>query len=353
MLFYNLTKSQIKTFVKYAIFIGLVYLILKSVPSGSIQNNELVLILGVVCVSFLIIDMILSRGLSEGFDVNNVNQQLSQIQLTQAQQQQIANLKSQFDQIIANPPNFIPSELKNVKILPPPPVVNAEYNKLYNEVISQTNRADSLVQNDGKTIITTVPDSSNPLPQVSCSTEIGKMKQQMQQEIAQLKHELASRPIAQDDTSMTKRYYDSLLSQLKELNIINSDDVNNMNNKIATGVMTIPEGIDALEKLKNSNTSRIVKSDYKYNELPEEFFKPLGEGLDKLNPWDNQYSILNTNKWRVPMPRPPICINTQPCKVCPNDSGLASVDSSLKIEDWNSASSISETKINKDWVASQ
>lgn len=345
MLFYNLTKIQIKTIVKYAIFIGLVYLILKSVPSRNIQNNELVLILGVVCISFLIIDMILSRGFDEEF------KSLAELQ----------------------PP-------------PPPkiPVINREYQQLYNDLISKTDRADSLIDPnkplpevikkypsqvirkytpeeikkyfEDKTqeeIKQYLDDTNKPLPEVSCSAEIIKVQRQMEQQMAQLKHELASRPIAQDDTSMTKRYYDSLLSQLKELNIINSDDVNNMNNKIATGVTTVAEAISSLEKLKNFNTSRIVKSDYKYNELPEEFFKPLGEGLDKLNPWDNQYSVLNTNKWRVPMPRPPICINTQPCKVCPDDTGLGSVDNSLKVDDWDSAKAISETKINKQWVSNQ
>ena len=115
MLFYNLTKTQIKIIVKYAIFIGLVYLILKSVPSRNIQNNELVLILGVVCISFLIIDMILSRGFDEEF------KSLSESQ----------------------PP-------------PPPkiPVINREYQQLYNNLISKTDRADSLI------------DPNKPLPEV-------------------------------------------------------------------------------------------------------------------------------------------------------------------------------------------
>jgi len=348
MLFYNLSKSQIKTFVKYAIFFGLVYLILKSIPSGTIQNKEVVLILGVVCLSFFVIDSMLSYISSEGFDSINTNN------LSPEQIQKLNALKSVIDNIIKHPPP-IPDNLNNIKTTRQP-YVNSEYIQLYNEAISDINRNEDLnpVIIKHEIITDTSNDTSNQdLPQVSCSNEISKVKKQMERQIAQLKHELVSRPIAQDDTSMTKRYYDSLLSQLKELNIINSDDIDRMNSKIATGVLTIPEAINSLEKLKNSNTSMLVKSDYKYNELPDDYFKSLGEGLDKLNPWDNQYSVLNTNKWRVPMPRPPICINTQPCKVCPSDSGLASVDSSLKLNDWDSAKAISETKINKKWVKDQ
>ena len=47
-------------------------------------------------------------------------------------------------------------------------------------------------------------------------------------------------------------------------------------------------------------------------------FKPIGENI--ANDWSNDYTILNTDKWKVPMQRPPLCINTNPCKVCPVDS---------------------------------
>ncbi len=379
MLFYNLTKSQIKTIVKYAIFIGLVYLILKSVPSRNIQNSELVLILSVVCISFLIIDMILSGGFNEEFGTipppplppkivtdkeheelynnnNVINVDDDDVIVSNRSKSEV--IKQYPSQLIKNySEEEIKQYINSINKQTKPISENSQQNlsmknipsaeiKKYLEYLNKEYPPEDTQRSPNK-------QSSKSLPEVSCSTEIIKVKKQMEQQMAQLKHELASRPIAQDDTSMTKRYYDSLLSQLKELNIINSDDVNNMNNKIATGVTTITEAISSLEKLKNFNTSRIVKGDYKYNELPEEFFKPLGEGLDKLNSWDNQYSILNTNKWRVPMPRPPICINTQPCKVCPDDTGLGSVDNSLKVDNWDSAKAISENKINKQWVASQ
>jgi hypothetical protein len=89
-----------------------------------------------------------------------------------------------------------------------------------------------------------------------------------------------------------------------------------------------------------------VSNEMKYNELPDEFFKPIGEGLEK---WadDGSYSILNTDKWRVPMPRPPVCISSsRPCEPCP----LATSGYPLNLKEWDSARKVSNININKDWV---
>jgi hypothetical protein len=86
-----------------------------------------------------------------------------------------------------------------------------------------------------------------------------------------------------------------------------------------------------------------------YNELPPDFYKPLG-GKD-LSLWDNQFSILSTDKWQVPMPRPPVCINNTPCKVCPNDEPTSSYPVLLK--DWDSSKKVTNIAINKDWANNQ
>jgi hypothetical protein len=253
------------------------------------------------------------------YQQNQLDNIMKDVKLSPAQQEQLNALKGELNNILKNPPS-----------LPTPPVVNSEYSKLYNQAMGLK---ETRTIGGGGTTVPAPPVVD--LPQVSCSTEISKMQKQMEQQIAQLKHELASRPIVQDDTSMTKRYYDSLLSQLKELNVLTSDDVNNMNLKLSTGVMTLTEAITSLENLKNANTSRINKFDYQYN-VPADKFGSITEGLDGLD----------VNKWRVPTARPPICINTQPCKVCPDDVGYSNAPSSnaLKIEDWNSSLVSGESK---------
>ena len=48
------------------------------------------------------------------------------------------------------------------------------------------------------------------------------------------------------------------------------------------------------------------------------------------------------------MQRPPLCINTNPCKVCPNDTNYP-----VNLKSWDESRVISKTNINKDWVSNQ
>jgi len=72
-------------------------------------------------------------------------------------------------------------------------------------------------------------------------------------------------------------------------------------------------------------------------DLPPDFYKPLGSS--ELSSWDNQYTILNTDKWQVPQPRPPVCVNNSPCTVCPTQDFSTSYPASLK--DWDASRKIS------------
>ena len=67
------------------------------------------------------------------------------------------------------------------------------------------------------------------------------------------------------------------------------------------------------------------------NELLSDFYKPIGDGI--ANQWNGDYVILNTNKWQVPMPRPPVCINNSPCKVCPSNTSSDAVN----LNDWDNS----------------
>ena len=83
-----------------------------------------------------------------------------------------------------------------------------------------------------------------------------------------------------------------------------------------------------------------------YSELPSSMYKPLGESISN---WDlkDDYVILNTDKWRVPMPKPPVCINNKPCKICPSyTTGLKG----LSVKEWDHSRTItSGTNLNKKW----
>jgi hypothetical protein len=101
-------------------------------------------------------------------------------------------------------------------------------------------------------------------------------------------------------------------------------------------------------KRKEREIEMKAESDMKYNELPEEFLRPLGEGLGRWS--DNEYSILNTDKWRVPMPRPPVCISSsKPCEPCP----LMTDGYPLNLKEWNNSRKITNIEINKKWANDQ
>jgi hypothetical protein len=65
------------------------------------------------------------------------------------------------------------------------------------------------------------------------------------------------------------------------------------------------------------------------SELPQDFYKPIGEKI--ANDWSKDYTILDTNKWQVPMPRPPLCINNAPCTICP----LETSGYSTNLQQWD------------------
>jgi hypothetical protein len=153
------------------------------------------------------------------------------------------------------------------------------------------------------------------------------------------------------DTQLITNYYNILINDLSEKGIIDTTDTVNINAKIDSKILSIADAIASLEQLKKSGRSRINKNnDNVYNELPYDFYSPIGE--DIANEWDTGYSILNTNKWQVPIARPPLCVNTSPCKVCPSlDTSFLPYGASLN--DIETCRNISSTTINKKWVAAQ
>jgi hypothetical protein len=141
-------------------------------------------------------------------------------------------------------------------------------------------------------------------------------------------------------------YFDLLLTDLTSKNILNESEVQNIQNKIKLNLLTKDEVIKSLETLKKTKITVQPITDLRYNELPSGYFTPIGNKI--ANDWDNDYSILDTNKWSVPMPRPPVCINNIPCKVCPSNS-----TNTVSLKDWDNSRVFTNTSINKQWADNQ
>jgi len=148
------------------------------------------------------------------------------------------------------------------------------------------------------------------------------------------------------NTKIAVKYYESLLNELSEKKLLSIEDINNITIKLQTNLLTIEEVINSLEKLKKEGKlNKKIKDDNIYNELDPEMGKPIGSGIDS---WKNDYVILDTDKWTVPMTKPPVCVNTAPCKVCPVESSPY-----VSLKSWDDSRYVSNTSINKKWTDNQ
>jgi hypothetical protein len=144
----------------------------------------------------------------------------------------------------------------------------------------------------------------------------------------------------------TMKYLTILIKELYEKKIIDSNDIENIKMKIESKLLNISDIIQSLEKMKSMGSS---ENDLKYNELEKGFTKPIGSNIS--SGWSNDYSILSTSDWQVPLKRPPVCVTTTPCQVCPTDSSTYP----LNLLHWDESRNVTsnEPKINKLWIANQ
>jgi len=89
-------------------------------------------------------------------------------------------------------------------------------------------------------------------------------------------------------------------------------------------------------------------NEMKYTTQDPNFYEKLGDPDQTMsNGWKYGYSYLNTDKWTVPQPRPPVCVQTGPvCPVCPvTTSGYG-----LDLMEFNGSTKISTDNINTKYI---
>ena len=103
---------------------------------------------------------------------------------------------------------------------------------------------------------------------------------------------------------------------LNNVNILKNQNLDNYNNDDIKGLITkaINENNDNFKKLLNN----LNDNNLKYNQTNNNLMKPLGSNTDTLsNKWNNnEYTILNTDKWTLQDSTPYKCKQT--CEICPN-----------------------------------
>jgi hypothetical protein len=355
-----------KLLIKYLIVIGLVYSILKIVPSQQINNKDILLILGIISIGFILLDSF-SNTTNESFaDTNQAPKSAlftsSKVlgkppSPTQMPKQMQAPLPKDMPppsptqmpkQMPAPLPKDMPSPLPPQSPKQTPPQSPKQMPK----------RSSSPQQNSRL-------ESQPDIPKAGCSLEVEKIKREleykMEKQVDELKRQLElskMNDLKSSDNKIASRYLDTLIVDLNNDGIINKADIDNIRLKMSSKILSVDDIITSLEMMKkqgNKSNKKISKdmkdknSDADYNELPNEFYKPIGDRIS--NKWDNDYTLLNTNNWQVPMTRPPVCINTTPCTTCP----VASSGNSISLKEWDNSRNITRDliTINKKWVEDQ
>lgn len=291
----NAIKCNTNKIIKYIMVAIIIYAILKVIPINQrINNSDTLLLLLVILVSIIFLDNI---NLRESFADTTTTDTTSPV-----------------TPVSTNIDNLVTS---SEPIQPPPPMPEIAI------------------------------DFIPPTETTMCDVELEKIRKDFEKQLTDLKNELSVKSLTVNE-NVGPKYYSFLVNDLLEKGIIDSNDVKNINAKLNSKLLTMNDVITSLEQLKKDG---VVKSkgklnDFAYSELPTEFYSPIGDKI--ANQWDNDYNILDTNRWQVPMHRPPVCINSEPCKICPLESspGIAS------LKDWDNSRKVTEIKVNKQWANS-
>ena len=180
----------------------------------------------------------------------------------------------------------------------PTPTPTPTTQTLVKLVDSQRPTLTSLLNN----LIETSPKNNNEQSSI-CDIKINNLKSEFNKQLNDLK-------------SNNIKYYQTLLNHIYNKKMIDYNDVNNIQTQYNKGLISLEDIINVLEQIKDNGN--VKEPNTIYNQPYNNFMKPIGDKIS--NAWANDYTILNTDHWAVPMKRPPVCVTNSPCKVCPTDS---------------------------------
>ncbi len=340
-----------KDIVKYLIVAGLIYSILKMIPSQQIANKDLILIMIIITVGFVSIDcMFFKNNNPEGFANDEEIEKRSRNDVDAQNNNSVDKVQTNAEVEDTNQQDSNRPRKKVVRFNLDNEITQSNKETNIDEISTSQQR----VREEAAEPNTAVESKTVAEPKIACALEVEKVKRQLEDEIDELKVQLQTRTTQPGpNNKIANRYFESLMGDLAEKGLLDSNDIENIKIKMRSKLLTMEEIINSLETLKKEGKPKVpgidgkIKDDKIYNELPSDFYSPLGDKI--ANEWDNEYTILNTNKWQVPMPRPPVCINTTPCKVCPSDSSNYPVN----LKQWDDSRYVTSNIINKKWAHDQ
>jgi 2C-methyl-D-erythritol 2,4-cyclodiphosphate synthase len=307
------TVVSLKDLIKYVIFISIVYTLMIIIPSQKIITKDLILIVSIIFIGFVLIDCLCSN--SELFtNINNKDWDPFMLSnVVDYKNYDKSNILSNMVNKINEDKSYMLSNVSN------------KINETKSNIVDKINETKSNIVDKINEIKSNIDDKINeekPIP--IKSNELNE--------------------------TTTVKYMNLLIDDLREHNVLNNTDIENIKAKMNSKILTDDEIIVGLEKLILTTKAKQKKepeSEYIFGNVSSDLYKPLGNL--EIHKWDEGYNMLNTNKWQIPMPRPPVCINTTPCKVCPDTDDTYP----LKLALWDNSRKISNTEISKNWANKQ
>lgn len=331
----NLEKVNIKILVKYIILAGIIYYILHNIPKNKFSDKEKIIIIPIILLSIYTLEYFL-KPVEKMTNTDNVN---------------VHNLDLDIDNKWETEPN---KQMKNK--------LSSNNTGSSNNMVSSNNMASSNdMSSDNKENSDFLNGITKDSINININNNIDEIIKQLKNFgvddddlINKVKENAESKKSKHmdhhdSDESFVIKYLRQLMQELHRKSIIDKTDISNIDAKLKTKLVSPREMVKILENLKNtgkekhlSTTDRInsassipndLHNDSKYSNLPDYDYNPLGDKI--ANDWDNQYTVLNTDRWQVPQTRPPVCISNEPCKVCPS----VNQGHELVLDNWNNGKS--------------
>jgi len=361
---------NIKNFVKYIICLGVIYGALKISNCEPLNKKTTLIIL----VSTLAV-MIASDSLFKTESMSNIWEEASQLDNIDLSFDFSEDKDNKLNKLIKENSEEIEEELQLIKVTESESEKEMKANVSTGTVITTKGKASvtSVDKSDGKNMKSTAKTSVNEKKvgrdkdmtldldeKTDCSVEIAKMKRKLESELRDVRKELMMSKDQINRNRYSQAYMNMLVKNLKKRGVIDRNDIDNLNAKLQSKLLTVADIIDSLERLMKNGKVKVVNETHgkgefddtkkhntmKYSERPPKHYEPIGKGVDK---WSNDYTILNTEKWQIPMTRPPVCISSGNCKVCPS----ATDGYPVALKEWDDSRKVTNMKINKKWANDQ
>ena len=372
---------MLKKCVKYVMFGGITYIILKMVPSKKVSEKEIIFITLIVIAATVSLDCLTKNkekftdNLDLDADINlesfsessldDLKERLSKISSKKETSSSLSSIAARLRKMrkseepvvtqetepaVTEPAVTVPLVRKITEDIPSSPRMSVTSS---NEFIEPQVVKQPKVDKKPKILTTPeVTESKNNDTEINCEFEVLKMRKDMENTIKELKKEIKEQVATPTNTNIAKKYLSSLKTELSKMRILDNDDMKNLDAKLQTGTITTEEAINKLEKLKTIGVPKKSDYDMKYNTLKEPKNYTLSKSIS--NDWDlnDEYTLLSTDLWQIPSKEPKHqCIISKDLKSDVHPSLTSGYP--LLLKDFDTSLKVSNTVINKDWASDQ